>query len=165
MMYVGILIVIAVVVYLYKKSKKQNKTIEPIKPTESPKPINPPSVKIIEPPKLKNGETVTVVKDGMKIKGKVKIMSAGLQIFDANGNLKLDLTKRLPKVCGTMELKDTGQFHIPDRYVNNKLWYYIVSAPSSKDPQHLNLIRISDDGKSIIWRDIASKASVLWGVY
>lgn len=165
MMYIGVLIAIAVVVYLYKKSKKQNKNIEPTKPTESPKPIEPSSVKIIEPPKLKNGEIVTVIKDGIEVKGKVKIMPAGLQIFDANGNLKLDLTKRLPKVCGTMELKDTGEFHIPNRYVNNKLWYYIVSAPHSKDPQHLSLIRISDDGRSIIWRDISSKASVLWGVY
>lgn len=165
MMYVGILIVIAVVVYLYKKSKKQNKTIAPTKPTESTKPINPPSVKIIETPKLKNGETVTVVKDGMEIKGKVKIMSAGLQVYDEYGNLKLDLTKRLPKVCGTMELKDAGEFHIPDRYVNNKLWYYIVSAPVSEDPQHLSLIRISDDGKSIIWREIFGKATILWGVY
>ena len=165
MMYIGVLIAIAIVVYLYKKSKKQNKNIEPTKPTESPKPIEPPSVKIIEPPKLKNGETVTVVKDGMVIKGKVKIMSAGLQVYDEYGNLKLDLTKRLPKVCGTMELKNTGEFHIPSRYINNKLWYYIISAPHSKDPQHLSLIRISDDGKSIIWRDISNKATVLWGVY
>lgn len=165
MSYAGIILVIVITAYLIRKNKRQDKPIEPIEPIEPPKPAEPPSLKLTESPKLKDGEIVTVIKDGIEVKGKVKIMPAGLQIFDANGNLKLDLTKRLPKVCGTMELKDTGEFHIPDRYVNNKLWYYIVSAPDSKDPQHLSIIRISDDGKSIIWRDISSKASVLWGVY
>lgn len=90
MIYVGIVIAIAVVVYLMRKKK----------PTEQPKQDNP---KIDEStatvsPTIKNGEKVTVVKDGVKTEGTVKILPSGLQIFDANGNEILstqDLTKTI----------------------------------------------------------------------
>lgn len=90
MIYAGLLIVIAVVVYLMRKKK----------PAEQPKQEKP---KLDEStatvsPTIKNCEKVTVVKDGVKTEGTVKILPSGLQIFDANGNEILstqDLTKTI----------------------------------------------------------------------
>ena len=90
MIYAGLLIVISVVVYLMRKKK----------PAEQPKQEKP---KLDEStatvsPTIKNGEKVTVVKDGVKTEGTVKILPSGLQIFDANGNEILstqDLTKTI----------------------------------------------------------------------
>ena len=90
MIYAGLLIVIAVVVYLLRKKK----------PAEQPKQDN---QKIDEStvtvsPTIKDGEKVIVAKDGVKTEGTVKILPSGLQIFDANGNEILstqDLTKTI----------------------------------------------------------------------
>lgn len=90
MIYAGLLILIAVVVCLMRKKK----------PAEQPKQDNP---KIDEStvtvsPTIKDGEKVTVVKDGVKTEGTVKILPSGVQIFDANGNEILstqDLTKTI----------------------------------------------------------------------
>lgn len=83
MIYAGLLIVIAVVVYLMRKKK----------PAEQPKQDNP---KIDEStatvsPTIKNGKKVTVVKDGVKAEGTVKILPAGFQIFNNKGQIIFDL--------------------------------------------------------------------------
>lgn len=96
MIYAGLLIVIAVVVYLMRKKN----------PAEQPKQEKP---KLDEStatvsPTIKNGEKVTVVKDGVKTEGMVKILPSGLQIFDANGNEILstqDLTKTIYGIVHT----------------------------------------------------------------
>lgn len=90
MIYAGLLIVIAVVVYLMRKKK-------PAEQQKQDKPKLDESTVIVSPA-IKDGEKVTVVKDGIKAYGVVKIMPSGLQIFDANGNEILsaqDLTKTI----------------------------------------------------------------------
>lgn len=89
MIYVGLLIVIAVVVYLMRKKPAEQPKQEKPKLDESTATVS---------PTIKNGEKVTVVKDGVKTEGTVKILPSGLQIFDANGNEILstqDLTKTI----------------------------------------------------------------------
>ncbi len=92
-------------------------------------------------------------------------MAQGLQIFNEGGSLKLDLGKRLPKICGTMTLSGNGTFSIPNEYPNNKLWYYILRAPVSPDISNLSTIRIADDGRSIIWANLYGGGEILWGIY
>lgn len=89
MIYAGLLIVIAVVVYLMRKKPAEQPKQEKPKLDESTATVS---------PTIKNGEKVTVVKDGVKTEGTVKILPSGLQIFDANGNEILstqDLTKTI----------------------------------------------------------------------
>ena len=106
MIYAGLLIVIAVVVYLMRKKK----------PAEQPKQEKP---KLDEStatvsPTIKNGEKVTVVKDGVKTEGTVKILPSGLQIFDANGNEILSTQDLTKTIYGTVHTNGkSGAFIFP----------------------------------------------------
>lgn len=118
MIYVGIVIAIAVVVYLMRKKK----------PTEQPKQDNP---KIDEStvtvsPTIKDGEKVIVAKDGVKTKGAVKIMSQGFQVFDADGNIVVDVTTQMAKYIGEFE---TGLAHgeiADERLKHMDIWAMVV---------------------------------------
>ena len=118
MIYVGIVIAIAVVVYLMRKKK----------PTEQPKQDNP---KIDEStvtvsPTIKDGEKVIVAKDGVKTKGTVKIMAQGFQVFDADGNIVVDVTTQLAKYIGEFE---TGLAHgeiADERLKHMDIWAMVV---------------------------------------
>ena len=117
-MYVGILIVIAVAVYLMWKRKpaKQLKQDEP-KTDEST---------VIVSPTMKSGEKVTVVKDGVKTDGTVKIMAQGFQVFDADGNIVVDVTTQMAKYIGEFE---TGFAHgkiADERLKNMDIWAMVV---------------------------------------
>lgn len=123
MIYVGILIAIAVVVYLMRKKK----------PTEQPKQDNP---KIDEStvtvlPTIKDGEKVIVAKDGVKTKGTVKIMAQGFQVFDADGNIVVDVTTQLAKYIGEFE---TGLAHgeiADERLKHMDIWAMVVKSTVS----------------------------------
>lgn len=118
MIYVGIVIAIAVVVYLMRKKK----------PTEQPKQDNP---KIDEStvtvsPTIKDGEKVIVAKDGVKTEGTVKIMAQGFQVFDADGNIVVDVTTQLAKYIGEFE---TGLAHgkiADERLKHMDIWAMVV---------------------------------------
>ncbi|GEM_PF-1376899 len=123
MIYVGLLIVIAVVVYLMRKKK----------PTEQPKQDNP---KIDEStvtvsPTIKDGEKVIVAKDGVKTKGTVKIMAQGFQVFDADGNIVVDVTTQMAKYIGEFE---TGLAHgeiADERLKHMDIWAMVVKSTVS----------------------------------
>lgn len=123
MIYVGIVIAIAVVVYLMRKKK----------PTEQPKQDNP---KIDEStvtvsPTIKDGEKVIVAKDGVKTKGTVKIMAQGFQVFDADGNIVVDVTTQLAKYIGEFE---TGLAHgeiADERLKHMDIWAMVVKSTVS----------------------------------
>ena len=89
----------------------------------------------------------------------------GLQVFDSGGRETLSLGKRLTKVIGTMQLSGTGEFDIPNEYKSNQLWYFVISYPESLSEDELAVIRISSDGKKIIWQKIYSGGVILYGVY
>lgn len=92
-------------------------------------------------------------------------MAQGLQVFDENGRARLFIGRRLTKVIGRMQLNGTGEFDIPSEYKNNKLWYFIISCPMSVSEDELAVIRISADGKKIIWQKIHETGTILYGVY
>lgn len=122
MIYVGLLIVIAVVAYLTRK-----------KPAEPPKQDNPKPDEstVIVSPTIKNGEKVTVVKDGIKAEGAVKIMAQGFQVFDADGNIVVDVTTQMAKYMGEFE---TGLAHgeiVDKRLKNMDIWAMVVKSTVS----------------------------------
>lgn len=119
MIYVGILIAIAVVVYLMR----QKRTAPPPQQTDKPTEDVPPTVC---PPTFKDGESVAVVKDSIKTEGAVKIMSQGFQVFDADGNIVVDVTTQLAKYIGEFE---TGLAHgeiADERLKHMDIWVMVV---------------------------------------
>lgn len=82
-------------------------------------------------------------------------MAQGLQVFDEQGNVKLDTSKQFPRIVGQITLNgDGGITNAGIGYPNNKLWYMIISNISpavniNKTPA----IRILENGTKIIWQN------------
>lgn len=93
-------------------------------------------------------------------------MAVGLQVYKADGNLDLELTKRIPKFIGVKTVTGTGQLLISEVVdnPNNKLWYIISSYTPSEDKGSIPLIRISDAGSKIQWSNIP-RTTFRYGVY
>ena len=116
MIYLGLLIVIAVVVHLMRKKK----------PVEQPKQDKPKSDEstVIVSPTIKDGEKVTVAKDGVKTEGTVKILPVGFQIFNSKGQIIFDLDDISYVVYGS---GDTGYSDgsISDARITDKSFIFV----------------------------------------
>lgn len=52
-------------------------------------------------------------------------MAQGLQVFDANGNIILDVTDRITKYLGSIRIAGTDGSVTVDGLGDGELWYYI----------------------------------------
>lgn len=94
-------------------------------------------------------------------------MAQGLQVFDENGNCTLDLTRNIAKIIGEKTVRGGGELNVADYGCpNNKFWYLVIKRATSEDEQSLPLLRITDDGKKIMWKNINDgELKFLFGVY
>lgn len=93
-------------------------------------------------------------------------MAHGLQVFDSNGDVITDLTKRFAKIIEKKTVTGTGEINAADYGApNNKFWYFIVSPSTSDNEEILPLLRITDSGRKIIWKDIEKPLTFFLGVY
>ena len=127
MIYIGVFLLISMVWYIFRKNRKRNSQSKPplIQEEEgNTKQENNLSFEptIAEPPVLRDGEKVIFVKDGEKEQGTVRIMGAGLQIFDGNGNVAVDITDRVCRYLGE------GSTGFTDGFVTNDVFLENVNA-------------------------------------
>ena len=95
-------------------------------------------------------------------------MAQGLQVFDENGNCTFGSANRYARVIGKRTLMGSGSITADSLGVGDvKLWYMILVPSVSGNPTgDKPLIKISDSGKEIIWKNINhGKAVILLGVY
>ena len=98
-------------------------------------------------------------------------MAQGLQVFDENGNCTLDLTMRLAKIIGKKTATGNGEMNVADfGCPDNRFWYCITKDVMGEEdnPKDYPLLRISDDGKKIMWENADNrgfKLEFLFGVY
>ena len=93
-------------------------------------------------------------------------MAHGLQVFDSNGDVITDLTKRFAKIIEKKTVTGTGEINVADYGApNNRFWYFIVSPSTSDTEEILPLLRITDSGRKIIWKDIETPLTFYCGVY
>lgn len=93
-------------------------------------------------------------------------MAHGLQVFNSNGDVIADLTKRFAKIIEKKTVTGTGEINVTDYGApNNKFWYFIVSSSTSDTEEILPLLRITDSGRKIIWKDIETPLTFYCGVY
>ena len=93
-------------------------------------------------------------------------MSHGLQVFNSNGDVITDLTKRFAKIIEKRTVTGTGEINVADYGApNNKFWYFIVSPSTSDTEEIFPLLRITDQGKKIIWENIEEPLTFWFGVY
>lgn len=127
MIYIGVFLLISMVWYLFRKNRKRNSQSKPPLMQEeegNTKQENNLSFEptIAEPPVLRDGEKVIFVKDGKKARGTVRIIGAGLQIFDENGNAAVDITDRVCRYLGE------GSTGFTDGFVTNDVFLENVNA-------------------------------------
>lgn len=93
-------------------------------------------------------------------------MAYGLQIYDENGNVTLDLTKQIPRVVGELTLNGNGSItNASIGYPNNKLWYFITSNVSpSNNIDTTPFLRIDENGTTIKWGNQVG-TRIRYGVY
>lgn len=127
MIYIGALLLISIVWYLFNKSRKRNNlSKQPLiqETAGSTKQENnfffAPT--IAEPRALRDCERVIFIKDGEKAQGTVRIVSTGLQIFDENGNVVVDITDRVCRYLGE------GSTGFKDGFVTNDVFLENVNA-------------------------------------
>lgn len=93
-------------------------------------------------------------------------MAHGLQVFNSNGDVITDLTKRFAKIIEKKTVTGTGEINVADYGApNNKFWYFIITPSTSDTEEILPLLRIVDDGKKIMWKDVGKPLTFYFGVY
>lgn len=127
MIYIGALLLISIVWYLFNKSRKHNNFSKPPLIQEAAGDTKQENnfffaPAIAEPPTLRDCEKVIYVKDGEKAQGTVRIVDAGLQIFDENGNVVVDITDRVCRYLGE------GSTGFKDGFVTNDVFLENVNA-------------------------------------
>lgn len=127
MIYIGVLLLVSIVWYLFNRSRKHNNLSKPPLIQEAAgdtKQENNFSFApaVAEPPALRDCEKVIYVKDGEKAQGTVRIVDAGLQIFDENGNVVVDITDRVCRYLGE------GSTGFKDGFVTNDVFLENVNA-------------------------------------
>lgn len=116
-----------------------------------------------------------IVKDGVKKEVTIKYMPQGLQVFDENGACVLDVTDRLVKYLGVVQINGTNGSITNDELSDGDLWYYPLNiktpplTPSIHTEYHMPTI--TKNGKSISWdygsypADKRLSMVLLYGVY
>lgn len=93
-------------------------------------------------------------------------MAHGLQVFNSSGDVITDLTSRFAKIIEKRTVTGTGEINVADYGApNNKFWYFIITPSTSDTEEILPLLRIVDDGKKIMWKDVGKPLTFYFGVY
>lgn len=94
------------------------------------------------------------------------MMAHGLQVFNSNGDVIADLTKRFAKIIEKKTVTGTGEINVANYGApNNKFWYFIVTPSTSDTEEIFPLLRITDGGKKIMWQGIEKPLTFCFGVY
>lgn len=93
-------------------------------------------------------------------------MAHGLQVFNSNGDVIADLTKRFAKIIEKKTVTGTGEINVADYGApNNRFWYFIITPSTSDSEEIFPVLRITEQGKKIIWRNIEQPLTFYFGVY
>lgn len=154
------LLSIAVAVFFWRNQR--------INPNEEPnKPQEPPTHKV--DPMLKE-YPVTIYKDGVPMKGWVKEMPHGLQCFDENGNIVVDVTDRLTKILGSFETHSRNGSITDDRLEGMDYWVvpeYSTMPFEALGPNNWALPVVARVGNTLSWvyQARAVPLKFFYGVY
>lgn len=108
--------------------------------------------------------------NGNKVEGVAK-MAQGMQVFDANGKIRVDVTSRLQKYLGKFKIDGTQSSGsiINSELVNGDLWYFfLASTPNftAKDTPR-SVPTITKSGDTLTWKfsNGAIPCTLVYGVY
>ncbi len=166
-------VVLAVVVYLLTRKKKEKPPIEP--PIEKQEEEQKEDKKEVIVKPLSTEQKVYWFKDGKKEWGIAKNMPQGLQVFDEQGNCTLDITDRITKYCGSVEVNGTSGSLTNEILREGELWYVFKDIVRPQGKQALkNIVYIGPvvekKGNVLTWTysnkpEQCLRGTILYGVY
>lgn len=171
-MYYALIVVVIIGVVVYACLKKKRGNTE--KPHEEEKPHdvdNHTGITVKVPIESKG----CIVKDGIKKEVTIKYMPQGLQVFDENGNVVVNVTDRLVKYLGVVQINGTNGSITNDELSDGDLWYYPLNIktppPTPSIHTEYHMPTITKNGKNILWdygsypADKRLSMVLLYGVY
>lgn len=91
-------------------------------------------------------------------------MAAGLQCWDASGNLTVDLTDRLTQMLGTAVAAagGSGSFTVPETGSGNAIWLVFVPTGATTDNQY-TIPQVTISGNTVTWSSLVVPTVVALG--
>jgi hypothetical protein len=91
-------------------------------------------------------------------------MPAGLQVFDAAGNLEIDVTTRLTRILGSATVNSTGSVDVPE-FAEGSPWYVVTVDPTTPYAEP----GITFSGTALSWdyggATFRATVTIIYGVY
>lgn len=160
-------VILAVVVYILTRKKKEKPPIE--------KPIEREDNEEVIIENVPTEQKVYWIKDGKKEWGRVKYMPQGLQVFDEQGNCTLDITDRITKYCGSVKVDGTSGSLTNEILREGELWYVFKDIVMPKNKQKIDNIVyagpvVKKRGNVLTWTysnnpEQCLHGTILYGVY
>lgn len=161
-------VILAAVVYLLTRKKKEKPPIEkPIDTEDTTEHI------VVKP--LPTEQKVYWIKDGKKEWGTAKYMPQGLQVFDEKGTCILDITDRITKYCGSVKVDGTSGSLTNEVLREGDLWYVFKDVVFPKGNQKItNIIYegpiVEKKGNVLTWTysnnpEQCLHGTIFYGVY
>ena len=145
--------------YLKKKDKNTQKEISNETPNEVTDDATDDEIEKYNFVSAEDGETVYWYADGAKKEGVVKNMPQGLQVFDENGNLIIDIGTHITKALGEGDTGTTDGSIVDDRLNDGAVWVLIterLSGDADVDYRETKRSRclpnFTNSGNTITWK-------------
>jgi biopolymer transport protein ExbD len=170
-MYYALIVVVIIGVVVYACLKKKRGDIEKPQEKKPDDSENHTEITVKVPTESKG----YIVKDGIKKEVTIKYMPQGLQVFDENGNVVVNVTDRLVKYLGVVQINGTNGSITNDELSDGDLWYYPLNIktppPTPSIHTEYHMPTITKNGKNILWdygsypADKRLSMVLLYGVY
>lgn len=171
-MYYALIVVVIIGVVVYACLKKKRGDIEKPRGEEKPDDGGGHTEITVKVPIESKGY---IVEDGIKKEVTIKYMPQGLQVFDENGVCVLDVTDRLVKYLGVVQINGTNGSITNNELSDGDLWYYPLNIktppPTPAIHTEYHMPTITKNGESISWdygsypADKRLSMVLLYGVY
>ena len=147
-----VLIVVAILAAVIVIKCRKESSTEPVKNDAHDEPL--PDLKV----KTNLNNEVYWYEGDLKRKG-FMVIKNGLQIFNENGELVLDLTTHLTKILGTVDIPKTNGGLTDARIAGGTLWFTVAKLNDYKACYGMNaynketfLPKITQEGNDIVWK-------------
>jgi hypothetical protein len=113
---------------------------------------------------------VVIMQDGVRTEGTLK-MTQGLQVYDANGHIILDVTDRLTRIIDTFDVAGTARNMVTTNKTytlpsdKHNLWIHMVDMDTSKSGNVDYTMSRTDDVTVLVQIASGRKTKIIVGVY
>lgn len=92
-------------------------------------------------------------------------MPQGLQAFDENGHMVVDISDRLTHVLGSTITQASGYIDVPGSGQGNEIWAAFIPLNANQDAFNQTLPKLYIEGDRVRWDyAVPAQISVTWGL-